>query len=95
MVQASTLYHICWCYAILQAINKNTLLTQVMVTGQLVFSTTGGCPQRHRASTTLLKLLSPFCEARTTSKLGSSISLVLVCFQLNHKETLPKKIDLA
>lgn len=74
---------------------------QVIVTDQFLFSITGGChgglscPQRHRPSTAVLKLLSAFCKGRKAAKLGSSISLVLVCFQLNHKETLPKEIDLA
>lgn len=74
---------------------------QVIVTGQFLFSITGGChdglscPQRHRHSTAVLKLLFHFCEGREVAKLGSSVSLVLVCFQVNHKETLPKKIDLA
>lgn len=85
------------CYAILHAIHKNTFLMQIIVTGEFLFSITGGlsCPQRHRASTAILKLMFLFCEERKVAKWGSSISLFLVCFQLNHKETLPKQIDQA
>lgn len=66
------------CYAVLHAIHNNTFLMQIIVTVQFLFSIAGAlsCPQRHRRSTAILKLLSLLCEERKVASWGSSISLV-------------------